>query len=319
MRKKIIIYVGVFIIIATMILVYTNKFLDNGKLLMIEAKPEKGFNFNYYLYIPKGIEKNEKQYLLVEPNNAGRASDDHKEHEKDAMNQVNYGIGNKIAKELKVPLLVPIFDRPKSDWRMYTHALDRDTLMESNGNLARIDLQLIYMIEDAKKELEENNIIIESRVLMDGFSASGSFVNRFVALHPYSVKAVVAGGVNCMPILPTLTWEGNNLIYPIGIFDISKIADIQFDLEEYIRIPQFIYMGSLDDNDTLPYEDAFGDEERALIKQFLGSDMHKRWEKSKQIYEQLKIPVQMVMYEGIGHTVTDEVLEDIIQFFENNI
>jgi len=39
----------------------------------------------------------------------------------------------------------------------------------------------------------------------------------------------------------------------------------------------------LDDNDTLPYDDAFDSDERELIINFLGTDMHERWEKSKNI------------------------------------
>ena len=30
---------------------------------------------------------------------------------------------------LKVAVLMPVFPRPKTDWQIYTHALDRDALM----------------------------------------------------------------------------------------------------------------------------------------------------------------------------------------------
>lgn len=44
------------------------------------------------------------------------------------------------SKELKIPLLVPFFDRPASNVKIYTHSLDSDTLKKTDGKLARIDL-----------------------------------------------------------------------------------------------------------------------------------------------------------------------------------
>ncbi len=67
---------------------------------------------------------------------------------------------------------------------MYTHSLDSDTLKNEEGKLVRIDLQLINMIEDAKSRLLERNIELEDKVFLTGFSASGSFTNRFTVLHP---------------------------------------------------------------------------------------------------------------------------------------
>lgn len=230
-----------------------------------------------------------------------------------------YGISRKIAEELGIPLLVPVFDRPENDWEMYTHSLDRDSLMNDDGYLKRIDLQLINMIEDSKFRLKEYGIHISDEVLLNGFSASGSFVNRFTAIHPERVKAVVAGGVNCMPILPLETLDGNNLIYPIGIGDIEELVDIKFDLEEYAKVPQFIYMGSLDENDTLPFDDAFGEEERVLIISVLGKEMHDRWKRSKLIYEEQEINAKLVMYDGVGHTMNEEIKRDMKNFIRDNI
>lgn len=174
------------------------------------------------------------------------------------------------------------------------------------------------MIDDLKEKLKDENFVVNDKVLMSGFSASGSFVNRFTVLHPEIVRAVAAGGVNCMPIIPEAEWEDRKLIYPIGIYDMKDISDIEFNIEEYKKVSQYIYMGNLDDNDTLPYDDAFSEEERELIIDFLGITMHERWEKSKDIYEQLGIPAEMVMYDGIGHEINDEIIVDIVKFFREN-
>lgn len=67
-------------------------------------------------------------------------TDSHKKHVKAARNTIRFGQANRIAQKLGVPLLVPCFDRPKTNWERYTHALDRDTLLSNEGSLARFDL-----------------------------------------------------------------------------------------------------------------------------------------------------------------------------------
>ncbi len=196
--------------------------------------------------------------------------------------------------------------------------MDRDTLKIDKVKLARIDLQLISMIRDAQNRLREKNIVLDEKVIMHGFSASGSFVNRFTALHPEKVKAVASGGVNCMPIIPSERWNGVELPFHIGVANIDEIAGIRFNLEEYRKVAQYIYMGERDDNDTLPYSDAFNEDERQIVIKVLGREMRKRWEKSKEIYDYFEIPAQMVMYKGVGHIITPEIENDIINFFRLN-
>lgn len=73
-------------------------------------------------------------------------------------------------------------------------------------------------------------------------------------------------------------------------------------------------------NDTLPYDDAFGEEDRKIILLVLEEDMQKRWEKSKQIYEmQGCTAAEFITYDGVEHEITDEIQNDIIQFFKNHI
>lgn len=318
MRRKLICVLGIIVALALVLLGYYKFFVIGGEIVKVDADPNNGFNFAYYMFLPYGMKDSDIKYILVEPNNGGRVSDDQKVHDRDALNLIKNGACHKIAQKLKTALLVPVFDRPESNWKMYTHSLDRDTLMNSEGKLARIDLQLINMIKDMKGKLTEDNITLNEKVFMSGFSASGTFVNRFAALHPKIVEAVAAGGVNCMPIIPIEEFEDKDLIYPIGVSDIKDIANIEFNFSEYEKVSQYIYMGSMDENDTLPYDDAFSDDERELIISFLGSDMHERWEKSKEIYEQLDIPAQMVMYNGIGHTINQKIIDDLVNYFKES-
>jgi len=96
----------------------------------IDADPDVGFNYPYYLYISERSEGDDELPLLVEPNNTGTGSDDfetHRERAEETIGRLSSG----LAAELNVPTLVPVFPRPREepvDWRHYTQQLDDYTL-----------------------------------------------------------------------------------------------------------------------------------------------------------------------------------------------
>ena len=171
-------------------------------IIQVEADAQAGFNFPFYLFVPNTIDKNQKVHLLVEPNNSGRNSDDFEVHQNGALRLVSRNYPNRIARSLGSPLLVPVFPRPGSNWRAYTHALDRDTLEINEGQLKRIDLQLTAMIKYAQRLLRTNGFKIRDQIFMHGFSASAKFCSRYSFLHPEMVRAAASGGVNGLPTLP---------------------------------------------------------------------------------------------------------------------
>lgn len=316
-KKKIIIMSAsvLFILLFAAILAVYRYAAVGGRIIKIDADQEKGFYTEYYLFIPDTIKASDQTFLLVECNNTGFVDDNHKTHMKTAYNMVRFGQSNRIARKLGIPLIIPCFDRTKTDWNMYTHALDRDTLLCESGSLSRIDKQLNYMINDAKIILAEKNISVQDKVFLNGFSASGSFANRFTALYPERVAAVSAGGLNSMTILPMDSLQGNELIYPVGIADINQIANLRFQLSEFAAVPQYYYMGADDENDSLQFDDAYSDLERKIITEVLDKDMGVRWDKCKKLYEAQGIKAQFITYPGVGHETLTEIDEDIVSFF----
>jgi len=293
--------------------------LSEDLLVHVAADTQKGFNFPYYLFIPKSIDRKKGIHILVETNNTGTCSDYFELHDQRAKSLVDRSHANKIARRINVPLLVPTFPRPSSQARTYTHSLDEDTLLIKMGDLKRIDLQLIEMIKDAQELLRENDVSVKDRVFMHGFSASGTFVNRFAILHPGIVRAVAAGGVNSIPTFPTSQWHGTELRYPVGIADLKDIADINFDENAYKKVSQYIYMGDLDRNDTTLFRDAYDEEDAKLIRTLIGEEMPKRWQVSQSIYRELQVPAQCVTYSGTGHAIRSEMIDDIVKFFAANV
>lgn len=292
---------------------------QGGELILIEKLPEKGFNYPYYLFIPDNIADDKELTLIIEPNNSGFLSDDLDKHLEKAQRiaTLDFYAGNYVARNLQLPLLVPVFPRSESQRHTYTHSLDRDVMLEKDTDLERLDLQLLAMIEDARERLMEMGYEIDEQFFITGFSASGTFANRFTALHPEKVKAVAAGGINGLLFLPLEEIDGIKLNYPVGTSDFKELFGKNFNIEEFNETPQFLFMGAMDDNDAIPFADAFDQPEREVIYQILGREMQPlRWENCQRIYKTEGVNAQFRTYEDIGHEQPDLIKDDLVEFFE---
>ncbi|MEJ8816448.1 hypothetical protein [Lacibacter sp. H407] len=294
----------------------TTETFQNDSLVVVSKNPEKGFYNDYILFIPKGTPVNKKLYLLVEPNNTGKITDSIEIHKQYAIDLASVSsVGNNISTELKLPLLVPIFPRPASKPLVYTHALDRDVMLEKTPELKRLDLQLLQMIKDARSILTGLNILTDPKIFMSGFSASATFTNRFSFLHPEKIKALAIGGFNGKLMLPQTELNGIKLNYPVGTNDFFELYGQTFDIEKYRSIPQYIYMGKLDDNDAVQFDDAYNFTERKLINENIGRYVQDRYLACQRIYLQNKISPVFKTYDDVGHWTTSNMNLDVIKFF----
>src|SRR5215831_16159497 len=271
--------------------------LSAPTLIEVPASESSGFFFPYYLYIPKNLSRSKPVRVLIEPNNTGQATDDFEIHRASAKRYATVGDVRRLADRLQTPLLVPVFPRPRAQWKIYTHHLDRDTMRLTEGSLARIDLQLLAMIRHARQSLTEAGIETRPKVFMHGFSASAGFVNRFATIHPTEVRAIAAGAINALPMYPVESYQDTKLSFPLGTADIKSLTGADFDSKPYSQVAQFLYMGYLDRNDTFPFGDAWDDDEREIIAKLFGKEMMPdRWERAQQIVASLKLPIQTVTY-----------------------
>lgn len=295
---------------------------ENGQLIFTSKNPDKGFMFPYYLFIPDSIHTDKKSVIIVEPNNSGFTSDRFNEHLIKARRIATkeFYTGNYLSHKLKYPLVVPVFPRSTKNWKIYTQALDRDVILQKNNNLERIDLQLIAMVSDAQNKLSKLGYETEPQILMVGFSASGTFVNRFTLIHPDKVRAAAAGGLNGILMLPEERIDGEKLNYPLGTNDFQALFNRKFDSVSFMSTPQYLFMGKSDDNDAVPFADAYDPDERELIYKVLGKEMQpERWNKCIEIYKQRDINANIVTYDSIGHEQPDNVKQDILSFFIESV
>ncbi len=314
---------------------------SNKRLIKVDKKPEEGFHWDYYLYIPKNISSAQSSgysnHMLVQPNNTGTFTDDIEVHDRAAKKTAEE---NPLAQELGIPIFVPVFSRPRTikdvphkGYMYYTHSLNRQTLSLEVKKYKRLDRQLIAMIEHAQDLLAQRKIQLKDKVFMFGYSAAGTFTNRFITLHPEKVQAIAAGGICSLPTLPVKRIDNKELYYPVGVFDIKELTGSEFNLAAYKKIPQYLFMGNEDTNDTLPYPAPYSEREKEIIKDVFNTEpipiekqgnkeyaqiLIDRFNKAKKFYEQEGIPSQFVLYKGIGHRLTPKIIQDVGNFFKNN-
>lgn len=269
------------------------------EVLKIDADTAKGFSWPYFLAVP--VQPARPIFLLVEPNNTGTVSDDQNVHETSARNLINSRVSDAGLVRLGCPILIPVFPRPLTNWTMYTQALDRDTLLTKVPGLVRIDLQFIAMIDDARGRLAARGLFADSRVLMWGYSASGTFTNRFCLLHPDRVKVAIYGG-NTFPVLPVAEYAGQRLRYPIGVADLQELTGSPFDLEGFRRLPMEIFRGEEDTNDEVAYSDGYDAEDRTLINSLFGGPPPLlRYPAIEGLYRSVQANTRFVIDAGVGH------------------
>ena len=302
MKRKIILGLVAFI---TFILVGAGWFIGPyfWRVERIPADSAQGYHADFYLYVSPGARQaardGETVTILVQPNNSGTNSDDPEVHRQDA-----WWTGferHRIANELGVILLVPAFVRPGEDWFIYSHALDRDTLTTERQDVGRLDLQLIAMVDAARDSLKGDDMVVDEKFLIQGFSASGMFANRFTALHPERVKAVTAGSPGGWPILPLTEQDGTTFNYPIGIADLEALTGEPFNAEAFNQVPQLIYMGSADDNDSLDFSDGWEPEMAQIVDDLFGETPLDRWDDAESIYALAGTNAQFLLVDGVGH------------------
>lgn len=290
--------------------------LTKDSIIVVKGNPKKGFLHDYILFLPKETPRDREIVLLVEPNNTGRPSDSIAVHKKHALDLASVSsVGNNVSTMLKIPLLVPIFPRPSSKELTYTHALDRDVMLEESPELKRLDLQLLAMIKDGKMVLDSMGIKVKPKVFMSGFSASATFTNRFSLIHPKAIKALAIGGFNGELMLPQESIHGIALDYPLGLHDFTKLFGHKFDIHAFRKIPQFIYMGALDQNDAVQYEDAYSSQERQIINSNLGDNVQERYLKCQELYRQKNVEPIFKTYGAVGHWTTSDMNFEVIKFF----
>jgi hypothetical protein len=319
MLKKILIsLVGIVLLGCLAVIIFVGSYFKS--VTYYPANPSKGYYAGFYVYISPGAKKIAEgggaATFLIQPNNSGITSDDPDVHKSDAWwtGFERY----KIANKLNVILLVPAFIRPATDSHIYTHALDRDVMETDRKDISRIDLQLLAMIDHCRAQLEQGGIKSDEKFLIQGFSASGMFANRFTMLHPERILAAGIGSPGGWPVAPMKNYNGNALPYPTGVNDFELLTGKGFDSTTYAKVPQLFVMGSEDDNDSLDFNDGWDKNMAQLVDSLFGNNPQARWPNSERLYKSVNANAYFILVKGVGHdrkrlqSYTVEFFQDIL-------
>lgn len=216
---------------------------DNPDIILASRTPDLNPKLTFDEMIidaAYGYNPNKKKKVLKGPNPVGRF--------------LSYNLGN-ICLMPVIPRAVGI-EAPYLSYKVYNNIFDEayDAIDENRSGISKDDvekfrdlhLQVVRMIEVAVEYLKEQNINVDDKVILSGYSAAAKFSMFFSALHPELVKAVVVGGTGGNNMIPDASL---NLNYPLGVSDIPG-----FDYETFKQIPQFYYIGEIDYNDLTKFK-----------------------------------------------------------------
>lgn len=287
-----------------------------GTIYRVEANPQKGFYWGYYLYIPETV--GTEAFVFVEPNNAPTKNVDYSKIDEGAKNTVNYQTA--LVTRLKMPMLVPAFvgsDDITTPNSYYPHALNRQAMIEKRQEFARFDNQLIAMFEDMSEKLRAEGISLKSQFVINGFSDSANFADRFTAIHPEKVKVSVSGGINLF-LLPLETWKDVPFNYPFGTADFAQLFGTPFNKKAYDQVHKLFYRSLDDSKDPIYGVNFMTSQEKDFILANLGA-WQGRVNRLEEILKASTENFQVNYYDGIGHTVPKEVVNDLANFIERNL
>ena len=338
-----------------------------GKVYIIPSNSAKGFNCGYSLFIPDGCQLDTT--LLVHSCNTGGAGVRNGKFDI-SRTAIHLSEGNEAARlstikmnpgmwygsDLKMPVLTPIIPRVQG---YYTHALgskvyesDIYTLILdnnerpiekqlSNQEIKQIqeqcrDLpsQLVSIIFDSRKVLQEHGIKIDDKVIMEGYSAGSKFANCFTALHPEIVKACICGGTSGLGILPVSELSGQTLNFPLGVANVSN-----FNADAFKSVSQYYYIGNQDYNDPAMisgkatdskgqfqprYRENYTPHEITQIHTLLGENPQVRFDNNQKMYEKLGVNARFQKFNGDhnsfmqhrdsnGNFIVNESIKDFIK------
>lgn len=298
----------------------------DGRVEQIEADPDAGFHYPYFLYRPRERADAERP-LFVQGNNTPSSDDNYEVHLEQARD-LGSRLGSRLAQPFQSPALVPAFPRFRDEpvnWDVNPQTLTPQALMTDYRELERVDLQLKAMIADAKNRLEAGGFDIAEQIHLYGFSSSATFANRFTILHPELVNAVTAGG-NGVATLPREELDGRTLLYPAGVADLPDLIGKEFNGDAWRDVDQYIFVG--EEDQPLPEDEGrsykgfypLSDRRQELVLDTFGENrVTERFPVTRSVYTEAEASAEFQIYEGVGHEVPSNIIADLRRFHRTHM
>lgn len=283
----------------------------------IHREPTDRIPYHWYVYIPRSLNKSEKAYILMTGIRA-EASDDYDGLASVALGELERKTS--IAENQKFIILVPHIPRLPSN-PIYVAAFARSVFDETVDELLqRPDLKINAMLDQLMQGLELDGYNVHNKIFIEGHSIGGMFGNRYALLHPERVQAVASGAPGGALTLPESVYQGMGMVWPMGIVDFYELTGTGFDMDTYCQIPHFFYIGAEDQNTTMRGLGELWETQSQidLIKSRFGETPAKILKNQSEYLANLGCNVMYKSYSGVGHAITNEMVNDYINFFNNS-
>jgi poly(3-hydroxybutyrate) depolymerase len=149
---------------------------------------------------------------------------------------------------------------------------------------------------------------LEPRVALFGFSRGAQLAERFAMVYPEQTQgvAMMSAGTYTLPRNATeVDGRPVQLPYPFGTADLSDRFGRSFDSVTLQQVPFWVGVGGEDRNPAdLPRQ----------WDPYLGNTRVARAESFSAQLAALGVPVQLNIFPGVGHTVTDEIGARVMDF-----
>jgi len=274
-------------------------------------------NSAWLSYIPKILDKNKKVRIVVTGMNGNLITNDYQDIIDETIKVFKKHTG--IVNGSNLVYICPVIKRNKEPY-LYEISLNKKTLeMGYFKKYQRADYNLIEVIKILKNSLYSLGILYEDKVIIEGFSASATFAQRFSLLHPEYVYAIIVGQCGGSLTLPFEKLEDKNLQWPLGIYDIKKYINSNFNEEDYSLIHQYIYIGSYDINNSMVEignNDNFSNIEIEYLDSKFGNNDPERLKMQTSLLVKKFTNIEFKIYNGMRHTQNNAVINDIWKYIQ---
>lgn len=314
---------------------YTNIPISiNGYTVYINTITVNDSMFPYILVFPKTIDENCE--LIVDTLNTLDLQST-KDREVTFIKGVGQ-IGSYIRSQINAPMLYVYVPRENENEPYYQH-LARECFTSNDLKYPRCDLLVKQSILDAQTKLKSiSGKDVSDKIVLNGYSTSGVFAQRFAEIHPKIIsKAIIGAATGSIPI------PSKDLDWPFGIRNFEELFGKKFEEESYKKIQFAYYVGELEAKETSNRRDENGDivpmhdisyltisspEDIATrYRAMFGINLHKRFTNVIDWYKQNGYKIISKIYRGADHkslgtsayTYHEEYLKDIKLFYQEGI
>lgn len=314
---------------------YTNIPISlNGYTVYINTITVNGSMFPYILVYPKTIDENCE--LIVDTLNTLNT---HSTKEREVT--FIYGaekIGSYVRSQINAPMLYVYVPGENENEPYYQH-LARECFTSNDLKYPRCDLLVKQSILDAQKKLRSiSGKDVSDKIVLNGYSTSGVFAQRFAVIHPEIIsKAIIGAATGSIPI------PSKDLDWPFGIRNFEELFGKKFDEDSYKKIQFAYYVGELEARETSNRRDENGnivprhdisyltisspEDVATRYRAMFGMNLHERFTNVIDWYKQNGYKIISKIYTGADHgslgTSTyayhKEYLKDLELFYQEGM